>query len=248
MVLASYPVDALHGWGVPNSHIQRLAASLGLPSAAPPGHATRIAVLLGEAGAAEAPALWARPFAAWIEVGPLDGAASDLAPPSPAIAAWVRRAGNADLYACLTTPTANNVHLAGRIVDAVAARHPLTQAQRDDIELALHEAISNALVHGNLQIEGMKGLSVDSLDRFSRELAARMADPTYASRRIEVSCWLEPDNELLVEVVDEGSGFAPRSGNGAAGASGRGLDLIGAIARQIELFDDGRGIRMRFAL
>ena len=240
MAVASLPVDALHGLGVPTDLVQRLAARLGLPMAAPRDVGGRVAVLLGDAETALDPAHWARPFAAWIEVAPLN---------DDALAVQVARAGQADLYACLTTATASRVQLAGRVVHAVAQRYPLTETQRDDIELALHEAISNAVVHGNLQVEGMKGLSVDALDRFSHELAARMANPAYAGRRIEVSCWLKPEGELLVEVADEGSGFAPHAcDHGTSDASGRGLHLIAAIAQQVELLDNGRRIRLRFVL
>lgn len=246
---APHPVVALHGLGVPPERLRRLSVALGLPTdeSADTGldAEARVAVLVGDAEAAAAPPHWARPFVAWIETAPLDDAA---------IAAQVGRAQQADLYACLTTATANQLHLAGRIVAAVDSRRPLGEIQRDDIELVLHEAISNAVVHGNLQVEGMKGLSVDALDRFSCALATRMADPAYATRRVEVSCWLTPEDELLVEVADEGSGFVPqiREGAtataGAASASGRGLDLITAIAAQVELLDNGRRIRIRFVL
>lgn len=239
MAVASPPVAVLHGLGVPPGRVRRIAAGLGLAEGAP-AEGSRVVVLLGDEEAAADPAHWARPFAAWIEAGPLD---------DDAVAAQVARSAQADLYACLTTATANHLHLAGRIVRAIDSCHPLSDAQRDDIELVLHEAISNALVHGNLQVAGMKGLSVDALDRFSSALAERMADPAFAARRVEVSCWLKPEGELLVEVADEGSGFVPQGrGDAAPDASGRGLDLISAIAKQVELLDNGRRIRIRFAL
>ena len=236
---------ALHGLGIPQDRLQRLAATLGmprwLPSAAPgDGDASRVVLLFGDHEAAEQPTHWVRPFAAWIEAG----ARSDAA-----LADSIARAAGADLYASITTATANHLYLASRIVAALASRRPLGDAQRDDMELALHEAISNAVVHGNLQVDGMKGLSVAALDRFSHELAARIADPTFAGRLIEVSARLEPD-AAVIEVSDEGNGFAQTASAGGAGPapSGRGLDLISAIAEQVELLDDGRRIRMRFAL
>jgi len=197
-----------------------------------------VLVLVGSADAAEAPECWARPFAAWIETG---GILSDAD-----LANAVERSRRADLYAFVTTATANQLHLAGRILQAITARRTLAGAQRDDMELALHEAISNAVVHGNLQVEGMKGLSVAALERFSHDLAERMADPAYANRRVEVAVWLEAD-AVTVEVADEGSGFA-RPEHIDYGASGRGLDLIAAIAEEIQLLDGGRRIRMRFPL
>ncbi len=245
MPVASLPFT-LHGLGIPLEQVARLADGLKLPAApldqTAPDHAapdqSRVIALLGDAEAAKDPAHWAPPFAAWIEVANQS---------NDALAAQLERASQVDLYTCVTTITANRLRLAGRIVHALMQRHPLSEERRDDIELALHEAISNAMVHGNLQIEGMKGLTVDSLERFSHELASRMADPFYAERRIEVSCWLKPEAELLVEVADEGPGFVLHA-DGDANASGRGLSLIAAMARQIEWRDGGRRIRIRFAL
>ncbi|WP_051340723.1 ATP-binding protein [Azospirillum halopraeferens] len=248
--MAPTPVSVLLTSGIAPDRALRLAHSLGLPcrpaapdAAAPAdGTADPRAALLVQGEGAGAVDLWQRPVAAWVEVGPLT---------DDALAQAVSAASAADLFASFTTASANRLHLAGRLVAAIAERRPLSDAQRDDLELALHEAISNALVHGNLQVEGMKGLSVAALDRFSAELASRMADPAYAGRRIVVRAWLEP-RACVVEVADEGTGFAPRApagtGTAGGGASGRGLDLISAIAEGYELLDDGRRIRMRFRL
>lgn len=243
MALAPHPLDALHAPGLPPDRVQSLIDHAGLPAWIPAGKADgarRVMVLLDGLGAVGDTALWAPPFTAWVE-------AEQGAAPAAVMAAMTR-AANADIFASLSTATANEVHLAGRIVSAITTRRPLEEAQRDDMELALHEAISNAVVHGNLQVAGMKGLSVDALDRFSLALAARMADPAFAGRRVEVACWLEP-NSAVIEVSDEGSGFerAEKSDH-KPDASGRGLDLIAVIAQSIELLDHGRRIRMRFCL
>jgi hypothetical protein len=235
------PAAVLHGPDIPQDRLRRLAETLGI-ACRPPAAGDERVVLLFEGGAvAEQPDHWVRPFAAWIEAGARSEAA---------LADSIARAAGADLYASITTGTANHLHLAGRIVAALASHRALTDVQRDDMELALHEAISNAVVHGNLQVDGMKGLSVAALDRFSHDLAARIADPAFAGRLVEVVARLEPD-AAVVEVADEGNGFAKVAascgGEGPA-PSGRGLDLICAIAERVELLDDGRRIRMRFAL
>lgn len=233
---------ALHGLGIPHDRLLRLADALGMACRQPAGGDERVVLLFDGHTTAEDPDLWVRPFAAWIETGTRSDAA---------LAASVARAADAgaDLYASVTTGTANHLHLAGRIVAALASRHALTDVQRDDMELALHEAVSNAVVHGNLQVDGMKGLSVAALDRFSHELATRIADPAFAGRLVEVIARLEP-HAVVVEVADEGNGFAKAASSRSSGPapSGRGLDLICAIAECVELLDEGRRIRMRFAL
>ncbi|MCW2245477.1 anti-sigma regulatory factor (Ser/Thr protein kinase) [Azospirillum fermentarium] len=257
---APQPFDALHGAGLPADWVSVLADGCRIRAAAPPAPAAgiiggRVLVLLGSEEDAADAALWAPPYAAWVEAtspatpGHHPEAGASPAAILPAVTAAVNRAGQAHLFASLSTATANAVHLAGRVMAAVSARCPtLTDTQRDDVELALHEAISNAVVHGNLQVAGMKGLNVDALDRFSHDLAERMADPAFAGRRVEVSCWLAPDT-LTVDVTDEGSGFDPAPRNDAGpDASGRGLDLITLLAQSVELLDHGRRIRMRFTL
>lgn len=238
---------ALHGLALASDRVASLAASLALPVCAADAPEPVLAVMDGPGGAGSAEA-WARPFAAWIEPDggeepPPTRSPSPLTAPLPVL---VERAGAADLYINLTTATANELHLAGRVLTALADRHPLPDERRDDLELALHEAISNALVHGNLQVDGMKELSTGELERFSHELMLRLADPALAQRRVEVAVLLEAGT-AVIDVADEGAGFIPVPQDGR-GASGRGLDLIATIAESVELCDGGRRIRMRFPL
>lgn len=234
-------VAALHGPGLPAHRVARLAAAFGVavwpPAAGDPVSGGVLVVADGD-GDLEAADLWSLPFAAWIEIAGLT---------DDALAQAVGRIGSAHLFASLTTGTANELHVAGRIVTALHSRRPLTDMQRDDVELAIHEAVSNAVVHGNLQVDGMKGLSMAALERFSSELAARMADPAFARRRLEVSATIEAA-AVVIDVCDEGPGFTPSPKAEAGGASGRGLDLIQAIAERCDLLDGGRRIRMRFRL
>lgn len=234
---------AIQGPGLTPDRLRTLAAASGLtrwtPRTEPTAAAPRVVVLFSGDNDphAASPDLWMPPNMAWIDVGDLS---------DEALGEAIRRAGTHDIYASLTTALANELHLAGRIVAAIDARHALPPERRDDMELALHEAVSNALVHGNLQVEGMKGVSMAALDRFSSDLAVRLADPAFSSRRVEVVLTFA-EGAVVVEVGDEGRGFRP-PGRATQGASGRGLDLIAAIAQSCDLLDGGRRIRLRFAL
>lgn len=234
----------LRGVAIDDERLACCAAWLGLPPGSPGegcgrGRDGSTLALLGGAQGADDNAAWLPPVAAWIEPTTDPDA-------QPTLTQQTERAGSVDLYINLSTETANDLHLAGRVLTALAARHPLPSERRDDLELALHEAISNALVHGNLEVAGMKELSASELERFSRDLVRQMANPVLAKRRLEVSVTLEP-SALAVEVADEGGGFQP-SQTSSNGASGRGLDLIATVADSVELRDGGRRIRMRFAL
>lgn len=235
--------------GLPPDRLDRLALALRLsPMQAPAGPAPLAVLLAGDGTAVpESDALWLPPVAAWIEP-PAGTGASDA---SARLAALMAEAEASDLYLNLTTATAHDLQLGGRLLAALSARHPLEGDRRDDVELALHEAVSNALVHGNLGVAGMKELSAQELERFSRDLGDRLADPVLASRRIVVTLRIDPAEDgrplATVEIADEGAGFNPGP-RASSGASGRGLDLIGTIADGLTLEDGGRRIRMRFRL
>ncbi|KAA0581633.1 ATP-binding protein [Azospirillum sp. Sh1] len=229
---------------MPAERLAGLAQALGLaPVAEPAGPAALAILLTGASPGSDADELWLPPVAAWIEP-PAGSEAAGLAP-------LLAEAAANDLYLNLTTGTAHDLQLGGRLLAALNARHPLDGDRRDDLELALHEAVSNALVHGNLGVAGMKELSAQELERFSRDLGDRLADPALAARRIVIAVRIEPaqDGRALatVEVTDEGAGFTPGP-RISSGASGRGLDLIGNIAEELEIGNGGRSIRLRFRL
>jgi anti-sigma regulatory factor (Ser/Thr protein kinase) len=194
-------------------------------------------VLLGANWDNENPAVWDPPFVAWVEVATLS---------DQAILRQLDQMAVCDLYASFTSQTATRLMLAGELARAINDRWPLTGQGLDDLELALHEALSNALLHGNLQLDSMAGLTLDALDRFSNDLTRRMADPLYANRRVEISCQVQ-GRSITVDVVDQGSGFVARTKK-EGGACGRGLTLIGVSCQAYELLDGGRRIRMRFGL
>ncbi|HYD30465.1 MAG TPA: ATP-binding protein [Azospirillaceae bacterium] len=245
------PQDAaLAGLGLPPDRLDRLSQTVGMPvwSGGAPGQTApdRVFLLMGPAPEDAIDDRFAQSYAAWIEV-------ADYA--DDEVIHLIDEAMSADIFASLTTHTAGGLDLAGRMVGAIARHRALPQVKREDMELALHEAITNAVVHGNLQVDGMKGLSVSALDRFAADLTARMADPAFASRRVEVLISFQ-DQGAVVEITDQGIGFRGRrkskpattTTTTTAKASGRGLHLIAAIAQSYELLDNGRRIRMRFAL
>lgn len=252
--------------GLSPDRSDRLARALGLRLAVGPADGRAgsgpLALLLTNGTMAVADSLWLPPVAAWVE--PAAGDEDD-----GGVAALLAEASGTDLYVNLTTATAHDLHLGGRLLTAIEARHPLSGLRRDDIELALHEAVSNALVHGNLGVSGMKELSARELERFSRDLGDGLADPVLAARRIAIAVRIDPPQAApagpgpagsqpevaaenrralaTVEITDQGAGFVP-SRPERAGASGRGLDLIGSIADGLEIEDGGRRIRLRFRL
>jgi anti-sigma regulatory factor (Ser/Thr protein kinase) len=103
-------------------------------------------------------------------------------------------------------------------------------AQSMKLTLALLEALSNSVVHGNLEISS--DLKDQDDNAFAEMLAARSLDPRYASRCVDVV--VDYDGERCQwALTDEGPGF----------------DVTGVMARQADdpetlLCTSGRGILM----
>ena len=119
----------------------------------------------------------------------------------------------------------------------------------ENIALALREAISNAMYHGNLAIPssireklGIKG--------FNEEIDKRKNDDLYSSRLVTITYELTRDYvEYIIE--DEGNGFDyrsipdPRDPQNFLKDSGRGLLIISIHMDEIDWNEKGNMIRLR---
>jgi len=120
----------------------------------------------------------------------------------------------------------------------------------DVIAMAFHEALINSLDHGNLELESsMKADLFTDEDPYLKVRAARLADPDYAGRIIEVRLALDTER-FEVEISDEGKGFdasrlTPLPGDSdMAPHFGRGLPLILLVMDEVHFNEKGNQIRM----
>jgi hypothetical protein len=175
-------------------------------------------------------------FTACIEAGDLDDAG---------LVAAIGQAATCALFASVTTASAYRLPLAHCLSQAIQSRFALSENRCDDIELALQEALSNAVIHGNLSLRSLGNTTLNALEMFSANLEDHLANPAFACRRIEIRVSLETA-DLIIDVVDQGAGFVYKP-KPSATASGRGINLIAALAKKMELLDHGRRIRMMFS-
>lgn len=156
------------------------------------------------------------------------------------------------LWVRLTAATAFRADLAHRFCRALAKRLDLEGAVLERVEMATHEALSNALVHGALEIDTRRRESIATYDAYCQLVEDRLKDPAYGARSIDlIARW---NGECLeVEVRDSGPGYARAAAVGAtegdgeaARKSGRGLDLIRDLSDSLRVTDDGRRLTMRF--
>jgi len=113
--------------------------------------------------------------------------------------------------------------VADGVMHIVDEKHA-AEGRRVEVEIALREALANAIKHGCKN------------------------DPT---KHIQCCVALEEDGELLIVVRDPGSGFDlsavpnPLEGAGLTKASGRGVFLINQFMDDVRYEDEGREVRMR---
>jgi serine/threonine-protein kinase RsbW len=125
----------------------------------------------------------------------------------------------------LTIPAKPEYITLGRLaLTGLSRLRPLEDETLADLKLALTEACSNSVRHA---YDGQDGM-------------------------VEIVFELHPDR-IVIEVVDEGGGFAPLQETGEEELSGLpegglGIAIISALADDLQIGprDDGRGSRLRF--
>jgi CheY-like chemotaxis protein/anti-sigma regulatory factor (Ser/Thr protein kinase) len=127
------------------------------------------------------------------------------------------------------------------VEETLARLHP-DRTERVRLGIALHEAVLNAIYHGNLEVSSE--LRQDDEGIFHARAEARRREEPYAGRRVRVGVRLSRAETTYV-VQDEGPGFDPQAlPNPADPANierigGRGLLLIRTFMD--EVYHDARG-------
>ena len=153
-------------------------------------------------------------------------------------------------YLSLTTGTAYGLQCAVLVCDELARRGVLAPDRRGNIELCLHEAIANALVHGNLGISSAAKDQPEGYRLFSRLVQERLGDSAVRRRRLDIFARWSGDS-LSIAVVDQGGGFDTSALPAAAGGSarsGRGFVFMRALAKRVSVTDGGRCTVLHFDL
>jgi len=137
-------------------------------------------------------------------------------------------------------------HLTDRLVPMGFA----SSSNLDVIAMAFHEALVNALDHGNLELQSsLKSDLLSQEDPYVRLRTERMADARYAGRLIEVRLAMDTERFEL-EISDEGPGFdassiSPLPKDSEVGSHcGRGLPLILLVMDEVHFNEKGNQIRM----
>jgi CheY-like chemotaxis protein len=118
-----------------------------------------------------------------------------------------------------------------------------------NLEVALEEALSNAVIHGSLDLTDVARTQKTDREKFERAYAERVQDPVYSGRTIVVRARVTRD-EAEFTVEDTGKGFdvtglpPPDQLSTLDGLQGRGLMLIRLFMDEVVHENDGRRIRL----
>ncbi len=157
---------------------------------------------------------------------------------------------------CLSTATAYRVEPAAALAASLAACGLCNEALIWRIEVALSEALANALLHGNLETNKLLRSSSEAYADYANHLDRRLHDDSFANRSVCIFARINA-GWLTLEVVDEGNGFdKSRRGHPATAdindtfglPSGRGLLVTSAMADRIRHRNGGRRLDLGFAL
>ncbi|NCB49076.1 MAG: response regulator [Alphaproteobacteria bacterium] len=153
----------------------------------------------------------------------------------------------------ITCPFIYNCDIALAIAEYLKKHLNLSSDQFMSIHLAVHEALVNGLIHGNLEIGSEYRQSLSMLAEYGTLLEKRLKDPAYAKKSVLIKAkwnksWLD------VKIKDEGAGYAVNDNlsscpvKSSKPKSGRGLFMIAGIADSCTIDDFGREIKFSFSL
>ncbi len=116
-----------------------------------------------------------------------------------------------------------------------------------NLDVALEEALSNAVIHGSLQLTEEYVKNRQDREAFEEAYGARRADPRFTNKTVSVSVRITP-TEATFTVEDKGQGFDPASlasvQTSIQGVQGRGLMLIRLFMDEVVHDNGGRRLRM----
>jgi len=158
----------------------------------------------------------------------------------------LKSTGPTSLVMSLTSQTAFKRQMARQYSQFLSARVTLSEKAETELAIVLQEAVANAILHGNLEVESAAFQSgLDGLQDQYDLVEERLADPVRASRRVGLSThWTS--EKIVMEVVNEGPGYEPRPRTPTpSDAPRRGMSLIESLTEEMVIDQNGRRITFK---
>jgi len=137
--------------------------------------------------------------------------------------------------------------LVNYLQDGIAMMGLCGEGERTRLAIALEEALSNALYHGNLEVSSE--LKEQDCQGYFELVRSRRHQPPYSERRIHVDAALSRDEAVIV-VRDEGTGFDPAAlpdptdPANLEKATGRGILLMRTFMSHVAYNESGNAVTL----
>lgn len=144
-----------------------------------------------------------------------------------------------------TTRDALKNNPANMVIAALDEQMPLSEDLRFRLQICLHEAIANALLHGNLDIhQGVENL--DDLDARTKKIASQ-SDGRQGQRLLHVTTRQYAEH-IEVLVKDQGTGINPDTSHDKHDKFGRGRELMATFAQSVVYDNPSTTLYLLFAI
>lgn len=157
-------------------------------------------------------------------------------------------AEDADFSIAITSATAYRLPVAKYIAQHLTSHFTLPHNMQIALHTCLHEAIANAVTHGNLELHS-DHKCLNAMHTHYQTIEMRLNDPYYAARLVRIRAGVIADS-FTVSISDEGKGYVPedvQQPNLPAGSvHGIGLFIVKALAHDVQVRDEGRTLQMAF--
>lgn len=154
----------------------------------------------------------------------------------------------------LATRTAAREGVVPSVIGWAVDNAYLAESKRLSSEMAFSDALSNAIIHGNLELTSMRAFAgspnveADSADAYFATISERLASRAYGFRPIGIT-WRCGGKLMFLHVDDVGRGYDPQKPVAHASQdqfSGRGRLLMRALVRHVRISRGGSRLTLGF--
>ncbi len=147
------------------------------------------------------------------------------------------------VFISLTTQSAFKTDFCTHLIKGLNEFFEIPHDRLPPLELAVHEALANAILRGNLENKGFSRSDVESFECHALALDKRIKNTAYNLRRVDVTA-SRAESRLRIAISNEGPGFDPLHISHSATAATRGMALIRKLTSSMEFSNRGRTLTM----
>lgn len=153
-----------------------------------------------------------------------------------------------DICVCLLATTCYRNDVAEDIAKALSEHYQLPESISSPLHLCLHEAVTNAVIHGNFSVPSAFK-NKETLTTYYQWVESMLTVPALAFSHVHIYS-TQKDKLLIIDVVDEGKGYSHEHYLGPDNRLElhQGLSLIRQCCTSVNVLNTGNHIQMEFLI